>query len=184
MTVASAARLIPLIRLTKRDAPTTIAPVLPAETKASPSPEASIFMPTAIVQSSYDLTTSVGSTSTGMTFSTSVIEMRSSGIRFFWHTSRMIFSLPQAMMSTPYSFTAMAQPLRTSSGALSPPKASTMILMIIRPPVLPAGPPAGGRAPARRSSGNAAACPAPVRRAGAAAPYYSPSAGTRRRFHR
>ena len=50
MMVGMAVRRTPLRRLTTSDAPTTIAPVLPAETKASPCPSLSARIPTAIEQ--------------------------------------------------------------------------------------------------------------------------------------
>lgn len=51
ITVPKAGRLIPLSRLTMRVPPTTNAPVLPAERKASPFPSLSILRPIAIEES-------------------------------------------------------------------------------------------------------------------------------------
>ena len=46
MTGATAARRMPGMRLTRKVAPVKMAPVLPADRKASPSPAISRFMPT------------------------------------------------------------------------------------------------------------------------------------------
>ena len=60
---AKATRLIPLMRLTISVAPTTSAPLFPAEAKASPRPSASARRPTAIELSFFVRMISVASSS-------------------------------------------------------------------------------------------------------------------------
>ena len=115
---------MPFILFTINVAPTTSAPVEPAETKASPSTSASIFMPTAIEQSFLPLITSVGSSHISITVSAclickAVISSPFSCAHFF-----IFSSSPTRVTSTPKSFCASIEPFMTSRGALSPPKAS------------------------------------------------------------
>ena len=71
--VPMAGRFTPLMRLTMRVPPTTSAPVLPAETKASPPPSASIWSPRAMLLSLYCFIIAVGSASIGKTSGASAI---------------------------------------------------------------------------------------------------------------
>ena len=63
ITAPSAGRLTPRMRLTRNVAPTSSAPVLPAETKASPRPSASARRPTAMEESRPAFKSAVGCSS-------------------------------------------------------------------------------------------------------------------------
>ena len=120
--------LMPLIRLTMKVAPMTSAPVLPADTKASPLPSESRLSPRAIEEFLPDFIISFGSSCISKTSSVWTISMPLR-LRPFSAAHFFIFSsLPVSMMLTPSSRTALSQPFITSRGALSPPKASTIIL--------------------------------------------------------
>ncbi len=79
----------------------------------------------------FTLTTLSAASCMVITSSQSAISMRSSEIWFCAAVSRMVLSFPVKIISTSSSCTASAQPLMISSGALSPPNASTMIFIII-----------------------------------------------------
>ncbi len=53
--------LTPLILFARKVAPTVIAPVFPAETKASPFPSLSSLKPTPILESAFSLSTALAS---------------------------------------------------------------------------------------------------------------------------
>ena len=130
---ASAARDTPLIRLTMKVPPMMSAPVLPADTNASPSPAASWRMPSAMEQSLCSLRMDLGSSSMLITSGASTISIPVRGMSLSAATRRISSSRPTRTTVCPYSATAMAAPLITSSGALSPPNASTMIRILSRP---------------------------------------------------
>ena len=127
-TGASAARRIPWMRFTVSVAPVRSAPVLPAETTASPSPSLSIRSATAMEESFFRLVAVLGSSSmvTVSLASTISTETRSSSSR----QARIASFCPTSVMSTPSSFFALRAPLTISCGALSPPIASTMIFNV------------------------------------------------------
>ena len=120
-TVPMAGRFTPLMRLTMRVPPTTRAPVLPAETKASPSPSASICRPRAMLLSLYCFIIAVGSASMGITSGASAILIPSSEIPNFAAFSRSFSPSPVSMISHFQRSAAMRHPCNTASGALSPP---------------------------------------------------------------
>ncbi len=126
ITGANAILLIPLIRLTIKVEPTTKAPLLPAEIKASPSFAANRCKPSAIEHFDLDFIISPAWSSIVITSGTSAISILLSEMSFSFATRRISFSRPVRSMSTSNFSTAMAQPFKISSGALSPPKASTM----------------------------------------------------------
>ena len=66
-----------------------------------------------------------------ITSGVSAISMRFSEMLFSFATRRISASLPVSRMSISSSFTASAQPFKISKGALSPPKASTIIFIAI-----------------------------------------------------
>ena len=111
-------------------APTVTQPVFPALTKASPSPSLSNLKPTAIDESDFSLSTH---------FASSCIEITEFELTIFVLLSAMLLSLAHFFITSslptrtgliPYSFTARKVPLSISSGALSPPIASIIILLI------------------------------------------------------
>ena len=67
ITVASPARLTPLMRFSRKVAPTTMAPVEPPLTKASPFPSFTRLKAAAMEQSAFSLRMEVGSSSMVMT---------------------------------------------------------------------------------------------------------------------
>ena len=122
------------MRFTKRVPPTTIAPVEPAETKASALPSVSSLKATAIEQFLCALTMEVGSSCIEITSSLCTILSSPENLM---PLSEMHFSMvslsPVRVISTPYSAEAAAAPFIISSGALSPPKASITILIFKTP---------------------------------------------------
>ena len=129
ISAAKAARDTPLIRLTRKVAPIIRAPVLPALTKASPSPAARRRSPSAIEQFFFSLRMLLGSSSIPMTSGASKMAIPSREMPFSCATRRISSSRPTRATSTLYSSWASAAPLITSSGALSPPNASTITRM-------------------------------------------------------
>lgn len=87
-----------MIRLTKKVAPMIRAPVLPAETKASPFPSASRRRPTAMEQPLCSLRMLLGSSSIVMTSEASTISIPSSGTAFSAATRRISASFPVRRM--------------------------------------------------------------------------------------
>ena len=153
-TGAKAARRMPRMRPTVRVAPESRAPVLPAETKASPSPAFSIRRPTVMEESGLSRKARAGLSSMVITSWVCTISMplgrllRPSCSR----QARMSGSLPVRTTSTPSCSAAWMAPSTGARGALSPPMASKMIFMSVpfcslKPdpwrPMLPAP---GGRA--------------------------------------
>ena len=118
ITGASAARLIPRIRFTIIVAPTTSAPVLPAEMNASPCPSASCRSPSAIEQSFLARIISVGGSSIDITVGASTIAIRSSEIDSAAATRRISSARPvNTSASAGSSSSAIRQPFRISAGA-------------------------------------------------------------------
>ena len=125
---------MPFMRFTIRVAATTMAPVEPAPTYASPSPAARSSRPFTRLLSLYSLRAEVGSAQTGITRGAStkvkpLVEIFSSSQIFF-----ISASLPTAIISVPSSLTAISAPLRGARGALSPPYIS-IIIFIKSPPM-------------------------------------------------
>ena len=127
--VASAGRLTPRRVRTIRLAPTWSAPVLPAETNASPLPSFSRFRPTTMEESFLVRMALAGSSHISMTSVQLTSSMPSSGMLLSAAVLRTRASSPTPMSWTPYSLTAAAAPSSTASGALSPPIISTMIFI-------------------------------------------------------
>ena len=127
--VASAGRLTPRRVRTMRLAPTWSAPVLPAETKASPLPSLSIFRPTTMEESFFVRMALAGSSHISMTSVQFTSSMPSREMLLSAAVLRTRASSPTPMSWTPYSFTAAAAPSSTARGALSPPIISTMIFI-------------------------------------------------------
>ena len=128
--VARAGRLMPRRARTIRLVPTWRAPVLPAETKASPLPSLSIFRPTTMVESFFWRTARAGSSHISM-FSVQLTSSMPS--REMWLSAavlRISASLPRPTTWTPYSLTACAAPSSGARGALSPPIRSRMIFIL------------------------------------------------------
>ena len=128
--VARAGRFTPRRVRTMRLAPTCSAPVLPAETKASPLPSFSRFRPTTMEESFLLRMALAGSSHMSMTSVQFTSSMPSSGMLLSAAVFRTSSSLPTPRICTPYSFTACAVPSSTASGALSPPIMSTMIFIV------------------------------------------------------
>ncbi len=133
---AKATRLTPRMRLAIMVAPTTRAPLFPALAKASPLPWARARRPTAMELSGFSFKTALGSSSMVRASLQSKISIWASwGERPSSLAQARSFSLSPARASwMPSSVWAWAQPRKISPGALSPPKASTMIF-IPAPPV-------------------------------------------------
>ena len=131
--VASAGRLMPRRVRTMRLAPTWSAPVLPAETKASPFPSLSIFRPTTMEESFFVRMALAGSSHISMTSVQFTSSMPSREMLLSAAVLRTRASSPTPMSWTPYSFTAAAAPSSTARGALSPPIISTMIFIGFSP---------------------------------------------------
>ena len=131
-----AARRMPRMRLTTSVAPESSAPVDPAETKASPAPSFSRFNPTVREESGFCLKAMAGSSAISTTSLASLISTPAG--RLFWPQASTAFSTsavrPTRMISTPWFRLASSAPRTISSGALSPPIASTMIFMLPAPP--------------------------------------------------
>ena len=127
--VASAGRLMPRRVRTMRLAPTWSAPVLPAETKASPLPSLSIFRPTTMEESFFVRMALAGSSHISMASVQFTSSMPSREMLLSAAVLRTRASSPTPMSWTPYSFTAAAAPSSTARGALSPPIISTMIFI-------------------------------------------------------
>ena len=127
--VASAGRLMPRRVRTMRLAPTWSAPVLPAETKASPLPSLSIFRPTTMEESFFVRMALAGSSHISMASVQFTSSMPSREMLLSAAVLRTRASSPTPMSWTPYSFTAAAAPSSTAKGALSPPIISTMIFI-------------------------------------------------------
>ena len=129
MSGANATRLTPLMRLTSNVAPTTSAPLLPADANASPLPSAKARRPTAIELCFLARVIAVGSSSIVMTSGQSMIS-KSETLTFSFSAAALIFfSSPVKTICTWSSSAARRQPFIISSGALSPPNASIMIRM-------------------------------------------------------
>ena len=152
ITGAMAARRMPWMRLVMRVAPVSSAPVEPADTMASPPPFFSSVRPTPMDVSFFRRNTVAGSSHIS-TVSVVGITAAPSGRAVRPHAltaSRMAASSPVNTMSAPKRFCACSAPLTISSGALSPPMASTMIFMCTVPPARWSGsgcPESAGSAP-------------------------------------
>ena len=144
---AIAARRMPRTRLTSSVAPESSAPVLPAEIKASPSPARSICSPTVMDESFFRRQARAGSSHISMvSVQWRIVTPSGSVSPHCAAACRISSSRPVSTMSTPKSRWACRAPLTISSGALSPPMASRMIL--IRTQLLPL--PLRAAAPVRR----------------------------------
>ena len=130
-TGARAARRMPGMRLAVSVAPVSRAPVLPADTTASPSPARSILSATAMLESFLRRVAVLGSSSMVMTSRASTMSAFASPTRgsilSFW---------PMSVTSTPSSLAALSAPRTGELGALSPPMASISILNRKKPPLL------------------------------------------------
>ena len=116
------------MRFTMSVAPVSSAPVLPAETTASPFPSLSRFSATVMEESFLRLVAVLGSSSivtTSRASTISISEQPSSARQAFTSSS-----LPTSTISTPSSFFALTAPLTTAAGALSPPIASMIIFNV------------------------------------------------------
>ena len=135
-TGAMAARRMPRMRLTISVAADNSAPVLPAETKAAPSPFFSRFRPTVREESFFSLKAVAGLSHISTTSEAWTISSPggSSPMPSSLSTLRMSSPRPTRMTSTPSSRTAARAPRTLETGALSPPMASTMIF-ICSPPL-------------------------------------------------
>ena len=111
-----AARRIPFTRLTMRVAPERRAPVLPAETKASPWPSDSIRRPMTMEEFFFFRMTLAGSSCISTTSSALAISMPSgrSAMLFSFRTFRISSPLPTRVICAPKSFAACKAP---STGA-------------------------------------------------------------------
>ena len=115
---------MPGMRLAVSVAPVSSAPVLPADTTASPSPLRSIFSATDMDESFLRRVAVLGSSSIVIISRASTMSARASPLR-----SGSIFSLwPISVTSTPSSLAALSAPSTGACGALSPPIASISIL--------------------------------------------------------
>ncbi len=129
ITGAKAMRLMPFMRFTMNVEPMVSAPLLPPETNASPSPTARRLKPSAIDEFDFDLSISPASSSMVITSGASAISMPSSGILLPSAAERISLSRPVSSIFIPRPLTASAHPFIISRGALSPPKASTIIFI-------------------------------------------------------
>ena len=123
--------LTPLILFVISVAPTVTAPVLPAETNASPLPSLSSLKPTAILESAFSLSTDFASSVIVITPFVSTISVFLSVILFSLTHLLILSSSPTRIISTPNSSTASIEPFMISRGALSPPNASTIIFIYL-----------------------------------------------------
>ena len=163
MMGARAARRMPRMRLTYMVEPTSTAPVLPPETRASPFPSPSMRRPTAKEESFFSLVTLVALSHISITsgaFTTSSLSVTS----LLWARSRQArisLSRPTRITSAPSSRAASTAPSTVLWGALSPPIASKMIFIRLFPPSLALCTPQWlpARAGILRYTG--CACPAP-----------------------
>ena len=114
-------------------APASSAPVEPAETKASPSPAASMRRPTTMDESFLPRMAAVGSSHISMVSEASATVMPAISMPFSRAQASMSRLRPTAVICTPYSRTAAAAPSRISFGALSPPIASMMMFITFPP---------------------------------------------------
>ena len=117
--------ILPIITV----APVRRAPVLPAETKAFASPFLTRLSPTTIEESFFLLIAVVGTSSVLITSEAFTISIFSFGKLYFSSSFFIISSMPTRITLLPNSFTASTAPFTTSYGALSPPIASTAILI-------------------------------------------------------
>ena len=125
---------IPFILPTMKRPPTSIAPVLPALRKASACLSLTSFIATTSEESFFDLTAFVGTSSNSITsvaFTTSMPDLS------FVFSSMILFissSFPtRTTVMSGLPFTASSAPTTISYGALSPPIASTAILIVFLP---------------------------------------------------
>ncbi len=128
----------PFILPTTNCPPTSIAPVLPAETNASASPCFTRFMPTTIDEFFFFLMAITGGSSKPITSSACTMLIRSLSYVYL-PSSLFISSVRPAstILRLEISPSASTAPLTGASGALSPPIASTttfITLPIIIPP--------------------------------------------------
>ena len=125
-----AARLMPRMRFTVSVAPVRSAPVLPAETTASPLPSRSIASATAMDESFLRRVAVLGSSSMLIISLAFTISISPSAQPSFLRQVLTLSSMPTRVISTPSSLLALTAPRTISSGALSPPIASTIILTV------------------------------------------------------
>ena len=130
-----AARRMPRMRLTTSVAPESRAPVDPAETKASPAPSRRSFNPTVREESGLSLKAMAGSSAISTTSVASLISTPAGRLLTPQASTALRISAvrPTRVSSTPCFRLASRAPRTISSGALSPPMASTMIFMPVPP---------------------------------------------------
>ena len=134
---ASGGLSIPLIRPTRSCPPASVAPVEPQETKASQAPSLTSFIPRTIEESFLVRIAATGGSAISITSVVGQIVIRPSGTVYFPSCALTSCSSPRSVISIRSSArTASTAPLTISSGALSPPMASTAteILSLIGEP--------------------------------------------------
>ena len=124
-------RSTPLILPTTNWPPTSMAPVLPADTNASASPCFTRFIPTTIEEFFFFLIAITGGSSNPITSSACTIVTRSLSYLYFASSVLMSSVLPtNTTCILSFSLTASIAPFIGACGALSPPMASTTTLII------------------------------------------------------
>ena len=126
-------QIIIFTRLTIKVLPTTSAAVLPAEINPSPTPSATAFKPTDIELSVFDLITHFGSSCIEITLWASNISTPLKSYLFSLAHFSISSRLPERIISIPHFSRALKAPSIIAFGALSPPKASTIIFINISP---------------------------------------------------
>ncbi len=132
ITGASGERSTPFILPTTNWPPTSIAPVLPAETNASASPCFTRFIPTTIDEFFFFLIAITGGSSKPIISSACTMLIRP--LSYVYLSSSFFISsvLPARIILMPgTSFNASTAPFTGASGALSPPIASTTTFIVL-----------------------------------------------------
>ena len=127
--VPNTGRSTPGRRPTMSREPVRRAPVLPAETKASASPFFTSCIPTTIEEFFFLRIAIVGTSSVLMTSSALTTSIFSFGYVYFASSRLTSSSLPTSFTSTFISLTASTAPLTVSTGAKSPPMASSATII-------------------------------------------------------
>ena len=126
---ASGGRSIPRILPTRSCPPARVAPVLPAVTKASHVPSLTSFRPLTIEESFFVRMALTGGSAISMISRASRISSLSAGYVYFESSERMTSSCPTSVTWRLFLFSsACTAPLTGSTGARSPPIASTATL--------------------------------------------------------
>ena len=124
--------LIPLIRPTIVCPPTSTAPELPAETKASASFCFTIFIPITIDDCFFLRIACTGGSAISIISGASTISICSFGYSYLFNSSRTASSCPtRNTLISSLDKTASTAPLTISTGALSPPIASRATFVIV-----------------------------------------------------